>query len=112
MAIDSRAIGERICFYRTEAGLSKEQFSAQINLSRKHLYEIESGKCDPSLDTFVIIANALHVSANDLLRDSLLTPESNNHEVLALLNSSSPKIQRILTATIKHLATILKDEDL
>lgn len=111
MAIDSRAIGERICYYRTQAGYTKEQFSVMINLSRKHLYEIENGKCDPSLDTFVIIANALNVSADELLQDSLVASASASNELAEIFDGCSPKLKRILTQTVRYLKTILSSED-
>ena len=67
-----------------------------------------SGKSRPSLDSLVEIANALGISADDLLVDSLehsvSTADSDLHRLLLECNEME---ETILTRTVKELKTIL-----
>lgn len=56
---------------REDCGLTQEQLSEIVVLSPIHISVIEHGVKPPKLDTFVRIANALEVSADLLLQDSV-----------------------------------------
>lgn len=71
MAIDYEALGKRISNARKQTGITQEALGEQLNMTRKHISVIEAAINRPSLDTLVDIANALNVSADDLLVDSL-----------------------------------------
>ena len=71
MAIDYEALGKRISNARKQIGITQETLGEQLNMTRKHISVIETAINRPSLDTLVDIANALNVSADDLLVDSL-----------------------------------------
>ena len=71
MAIDYEALGKRISNARKQVGITQEALGEQLNMTRKHISVIETAINRPSLDTLVDIANALNVSADDLLVDSL-----------------------------------------
>ncbi len=66
--------------------LSQEQLAEQTNLSNVYISYLERGERRPSLDAVINIANALNVSADDLLSSSLLVSNSphdpREHEVL------------------------------
>ena len=70
-SVDYSKIGERIKSYRSKKGLSQEQLSLIVLADSKHLSGIENGKRRPSLELIIQIANALSVSADDILVDSL-----------------------------------------
>ncbi|MBQ8241031.1 MAG: helix-turn-helix transcriptional regulator [Bacteroides sp.] len=64
-----KAIGSRIKAAREKKGLTQEALSEILNLSPMHMSVIERGFKPTKLDTFVRIANALDVSADELLQD-------------------------------------------
>lgn len=64
-------LGQRIKAAREDRGLTQEQLAENVGLSPMHISVIERGVKPPKLDTFVRIANALGVSADLLLQDSV-----------------------------------------
>ena len=82
MAIDYEALGKRISNARKQIGITQEALGEQLNMTRKHISVIETAINRPSLDTLVDIANALNVSADDLLVDSLTHSASIFYKVL------------------------------
>ncbi len=65
-----RLIGTRIKELRKKRGLSQEQVAQAANLTAKHLSSIEVGKENPTLDTFLKLADALGVELWELLQYS------------------------------------------
>lgn len=68
---DYENLGMRIREQRNRAKLTQIQLAERANISYPFLGHIERGTRIPSLDTLVSICNALDVSPNLLLRDSL-----------------------------------------
>ena len=64
-----KAIGSRIKAAREKKGLTQEALSEIVDLSPMHMSFIERGVKPTRLDTFIRIANALDVSADELLQD-------------------------------------------
>lgn len=71
MAIDYISIGQRIKTIRKRRGISQAALAEKIDLSATYISYIEGGVKSLSLDTFVLIANALNVTADELLVDNL-----------------------------------------
>ena len=71
--MDMIAIGSRIKEAREQAHLTQEELAEIVDISPTHMSVIERGVKTPKLDTFVTIANALHLSADALLQD-VVTP--------------------------------------
>ena len=67
--MDAIAVGRRIKAAREVKHMTQEKLAETIELSTDHISVIERGVKVPRLDTFVAIANALEVSADDLLID-------------------------------------------
>lgn len=72
MTIDYEALGERIKNARTGLHLTQEKLAEIAGLSPSHLSNIETGTTRVSLNTVVRLANALGVSVDHLLADSVL----------------------------------------
>ena len=72
MELDYKAIGKRIKIARIKADLTQEKLSEAVGVSPTHLSNIETGTTRVSLTTIVSIANALKVTADDLLCDSII----------------------------------------
>lgn len=104
MAIDYESLGKRIANARKQTGITQEALGEQLNMTRKHISVIEAAINRPSLDTLVDIANALNVSADDLLVDSLThsasTADSEIHRLLLDCNAIE---QEILTRMVKEI---------
>ena len=67
--MDAIAVGRRIKAAREVKHMTQVKLAETIDLSTDHISVIERGVKVPRLDTFVAIANALEVSADDLLID-------------------------------------------
>lgn len=108
MAIDYEKLGLRISHFRGEKGYSQITFSSKITTSRNHLSQIEIGRKYPSLDLLVEIANALDVSADDLLIDSLNHPSSSaNTELHLLLLDCNEAEEKVLIELVKYMKAVL-----
>ena len=98
--MDMIAIGSRIKEAREQAHLTQEELAEIVDISPTHMSVIERGVKTPKLDTFVKIANALHLSADALLQD-VVTPVTENitAELASRIGRLSEKEQnRILNA--------------
>lgn len=67
--MDVKAVGQRIKAARERKNMTQEDLAALIDISPAHISVIERGTNIPRIDTFVAIANALGVSADELLVD-------------------------------------------
>ena len=72
MELDYKAIGKRIKIARIQMDLTQESLSEIVGISPTHMSNIETGTTRVSLQTIVRIANALSVSTDDLLCDSVI----------------------------------------
>lgn len=108
MAIDYEALGKRISNARKQVGITQEALGEQLSMTRKHISVIEAAISRPSLDTLVDIANALGLSADDLLVDSLTHSASTaDSEIHRLLLDCNEIEQEILTRMVKEMKAIL-----
>ena len=78
--VDYKRLGERIAQTRKSQKLSQEKLAELADITATNLSHIERGKIKTSIETLVAIANALNVTSNDLLCDSL------NHSTQELKN--------------------------
>ena len=108
MATDYKALGKRISNARKQAGITQEALGEQLNMTRKHISVIEAAIKRPSLDALVDIANALDVSTDDLLVDSLMhSTSTSNSEIHRLLLDCNEIEQEILTRMVREMKAIL-----
>lgn len=61
-------VGERIKEIRQEKGISQTQLANRINSDRQYLYKIENAKVGISIGKLVLIARALEVKPEELLK--------------------------------------------
>ena len=100
--MNQKAVGERIKIARERKHFTQENLAAMANISTTHLSVIERGVKVPKLDTFVAIANALDVSADELLVGIV------NRSVLGVANQLSETLSKL--ASCEHAIRILIDE--
>ena len=97
MPLNNFALGKKIRHYRKKRGLSQSSLSELIDKSPTYLSYVESGLRCISLDTMVDLANALNVTSDALLKDSLVNSSlAMNNEFAAVLGDCSEYEQKIL----------------
>jgi transcriptional regulator with XRE-family HTH domain len=103
--VDYKRLGERIAQARKEQMLSQETLAEMADITATNLSHIERGKIKTSIETMVALANALGVTANDLLCDSLdyATQEVAN-QIADSLSGCTPQELRL----IADVATAVK----
>ena len=109
MAIDYISIGARIRFYRVQKNMALEELAEKTNVSLQHISRIERGEKNPNLELFINIANALEISADELLVDNLMnsTSKRDGDDFYVLLDCS-PEEATILVKNMKGLKDILR----
>lgn len=109
LAIDYEHIGARIKYFRKKAHLSQEKLAELTELSRVFISFVERGEKTPSIESIVRIANALNVSADDLLFGNLIVSNS-PHDALEyeLLTDCSPEETDIILKCMAYLKEQLR----
>ena len=107
MNIDYEAVGMKVRFYRLQAKMSQETLAEDAGVSRVFISSIERGEKPPGLNTIVCLANALRVSVDELLSDSLIGGRVSK-AITDLFNDCTPEESDILLAAIKNLKFILR----
>lgn len=87
--------GKRVRQKRIESNLTQEELAEKTDLSVGYIGMIERGKRVPSLDTFVMLADELNVTADELLSNSIKKAYQSRlrkyEEKLELLNRKEMK---------------------
>ena len=98
MTVDYVSIGAKIQFFRVLKGVTQEVLGEAVSSSRRYISDLERGERMPSLDAIINIANALNVSADDLLAGSLLVSDSAHdaREFETLADCSAEELSIIL----------------
>lgn len=110
MAVDYESMGKRIKHYRLIKGLSQEELGEAVTVNNEHLSRIETGNKYPSLELLIMIANALEVSADDLLVDSLEhTSSSVGVELHSLLANCNRDEKEMLIRTLQFLKELFTE---
>lgn len=108
MAPNYISIGQKIKAIRKRKGFSQLTLSELINRSPTYISYIEGGIKSMSLDTFILLVNALNTTADELLMDNLEnTIKVSNHEFAVFLSDCNEYEKKILfdviTATKKSI---------
>ena len=106
--MDHIVLGKRIREARLQKKMTQEQLSEKANIGLYFLGEVERGVKTPSLKVFVAIAEALGVSTDSLLRDSVSAGSIYvNNEITRRLDTLTPKQRacavEVLEAYIKAI---------
>ena len=109
MTLNYSLIGKRIKAARKEKGFSQSELSELIDKSAGYMSYIETGSKNPSLETLVQLANALDVTVDELLSDSLsATVPISNTEINRLFSDCSPYEKRIIILAMQALKEALR----
>lgn len=107
---DISKIGSRIRDVRLSRNMSQSALAEKANISLPHISEIELGKSNMRLSTFIKVAEALQVSADDLIRlDVPIVHGLYQTEFAALLDGcTSAEIDSIIKI-VKELKATFRD---
>lgn len=109
IGIDYCAIGARIRAFRKKRGLTQQVLAELSGQEPSNISHIERGATKLGLPTIVSIANALGVSVDELLCDSVEHAETVfKREISDVLADCSPAEIRFFAATIKTLKENLR----
>lgn len=102
--VDFRRLGQRVRQYRKAAGLTQQQVADAIEIESSNLSHIERGTIKTSLSTLTKIANALGVTLDMLVCDSLtFASEPYQKEFASILADCDARELRIFTEAVKTL---------
>ncbi|MBE5922706.1 MAG: helix-turn-helix transcriptional regulator [Lachnospiraceae bacterium] len=111
-AVDFRSLGLNVRKYREEKSMSAEKLSRASGVSKSHINNIESANSKPSLEALVAIANALDISLDILLCDSLhITKPIKMMEYAVLLEDCEPGEAGIIVEMAQTLKRKLKEQN-
>lgn len=97
MAFNHFSLGAKIQAVRKKRRLTQMELAERINRSPTYLSYVENGCRGMSLETLVDVANALQVTADELLADSLEnTAAVSSRTFTGILWDCSPYEQRVL----------------
>jgi len=110
---ESRIIGSRIKEARIGKGMSQADLAVKANISLPHISDIELGKSNMMLATFVRIAEALQVSTDSLLRPDVPGVKSlYESELSDILSDCSPAQMDSILKIVRELKqTMYKKEE-
>ncbi len=112
MELDYQAIGLRIRRFRKERGLTQQALAELSHQEPSNISHIERGATKLGLPTAVHIANALGVTMDDLLCDSLEAASAAfSREVTTLLSDCTPQERTIITGTMQSLKAHLRNAE-
>ena len=110
MALNYISIGSYIRGLRKKQRITQSELADRIDRSVSYVSRIESGEKSLSLETLVLIANALNTSADYLLTDNLnYTPAHSNVLFSELLADCTEYERRVLYDTVVTLKHTLRE---
>ncbi len=110
MKLDYLIVGQRIRAIRKRQKLSQAVLSEKADLDPTYICYIENGTRCMSLESLIAIANALGVTADALLCDSLDNQlKASTAELEFILRDCSNHERRVILDTIRGLKQSLRD---
>lgn len=109
--IDYVSIGKQVRKNRSHAGMTQELLAEKINVSPPYISRIETGSASPSLQTLVDICNALDITVDDLMQDSLPAAKRKLEGRLGeiLVDCSVDELNLIIDVAVTILRNVRKE---
>ena len=105
--MDYVKLGIQVKSARTKKGITQAKLAEMTGYSVQHISHVETGNTKLSVELLVELANALNVSLDQLLKDSL---KNNKHGSIVLeIEVKSPKEEQLIVNVIKELQKGLQD---
>lgn len=110
MNINYQLLGKQIRRIRTQQNLSQASLAELVDCSTAFISRIENGKKKLSLDLLVALANALCVTTDAFLIDSLqYNVDSNLADFRELLESCTAYERRVIVESARSQKRILRE---
>lgn len=110
MALNYSDVGKHIKEKRLDKKLSQVDLADIVRVNSEHISRIETGKKPVTLDLLVLIANALDVSADDLLVDSLThTSSPVGQELHSILQDCNHDEKEMLIRLLKFMKELFRE---
>lgn len=110
MELDYVSIGRRIKKYRIELGLKQSQLAERSGVEPSNISHIERAATKVSLPTLINIANALEVSLDEIVYDSLIKNEHISiKEINNLISDCEPNELTAIIEIIKTTKSIIRN---
>ena len=107
--LDYKAIGKRVKIARIKADMKQEHVAEKSGLSPTHISNIETGTTKASLSAIVSVANAIGVTVDDLLCDSVVHAKAQfEKDIASLLEDCNPYEIRMVRDMAEALITTLR----
>lgn len=111
LKIDYVGIGKRVKAAREKKGMKQNNLAALAEIGATNLSHIERGVAKVSLPTLLKIANALDVSMDELMCDSLTKSKHiYSNKIAEILEESSDNEVRIMEETLNTLHKVLHNK--
>ncbi len=102
--INYTLLGKRIKKYRRKQGLTQAELAEIVGVSPNHISKIETASTKLSLEVFVGIADALKVSADQLLlRDPAESSSNGGEELYELFNGCTAEAKMFIIDILEGL---------
>lgn len=104
----NKIVGRNIKALRLRLGLSQEEIAQDAQITTSHWGSIERGSSNPTLETLVSVADALHVDITCLFTEENNLPQSLPPALTAeveFLKKLPPKQQRKVSQMLRLLDT-------
>jgi Predicted transcriptional regulators len=109
MNINYLEIGKRIRTVRQKRGITQEKLAEMVEAGTTHISHIETGNTIPSIKMFIAIVNALDVSADELLCDSLEKSKYvYQNELTEMTQNCSENEMRVIVEMVKSIKFALR----
>ena len=84
-----RSIGNRICFFRKNIGMTQAQLASLVDIDYRTLSRYENGNSEMGVNLLFKIAAALHVSVDDLAPEWMKKRDEQTETLIALFSGMS-----------------------
>lgn len=109
-ALDYTLLGKRVREKRKESCLSQEELAFMLDSSSVYISRIENGKAHVSLEMLMRIAEALDVTADELLTgNQICTPIDYQTDIDLMMYDCSPQEKRILYEVMASVKKTLRE---
>lgn len=109
--MDIDKIGEFIKELRMEKGLSQNQLSEELHITRQAISNWENGKAIPDSDVLLLLSSFFNISINEILSGKRLGKDNNYEEIALQLvdenNKKNKRINKMIKIFSASIATIL-----
>lgn len=105
-------LGPRLKDARVKKGMTIQRLADEVGVMGNYISQMESGDKMPSMDTFIRLANALDVTADDLLCDYLNAEKQVvNKKVNVDISSLDKSQQRFIEQLVALIIQFLKSRN-